>query len=312
MPPEEVAQSLPPEESPTTEETSSQTPPEGENEGDVRFEDVDFSELTEFVDSGDVDGIAEIEAAAPSDEATVSEQEEAPPEETPPADDKESPPEPEAKESEAEEEKSEATVEPEEAKPEPVKVPTREELEGMFEEFRKDSLPSLEKLYEMDEETAAAFDENPKEVLAKIAGRLHFDVMMSTYNAVLAAMPSSVGQVLNAANAAQSAETQFFERWPQLKEAKPDVVRSAIQAYRSANPTASMEDAIEKAGMLAMIQAGISLDPPKAAEPPPPKRKPARPAAPGGIPAAPPPRPSTDEANPFSDLAQDWDKNQFS
>ena len=219
-------------ESPETPETTTSQPAPEEGQTEVNaYEDVDFSALSEFVDGTEPEPLPEPEAEVTpeeSDEELVAVSEET---EKPESEQQEEIPEPE--QAAAEPAKEEAEPEPE---PEPVKVPTREELEGMYEQFRTDSLPQLEKLYEMDEETAAAFDENPHQVLPKIAARLHFDAMMSTYNAVTAAMPSLVGQVVKAMETANSAESAFYDAWPDLKSAKPEVVQTAVRSYRQANP----------------------------------------------------------------------------
>lgn len=319
MPPND-SQSQPQAEAPTAEETSNQAAPEAqpEVEQEGNFFEPDFSDLvTDSADEEVAEGEAEIEAAAPEEtseevsepaEAEASEEEDQPEQEAAPAE--ETPAETEAESEKQEEPKKEAEPEPEEPE---VKLPTREELEGLYEEFRKETMPSLEKLYEMDEETVSAFEDNPTKVLSQLAARTHFDVMMSTYNAVMAAMPSVVGRVFAASNQANEAEGAFFDAWPALKKASPRVVRTAVQAYRSANPKASLEDVIKGAGPLAMMQAGISLDPPKAEEKPKPKAKaPAKPAAPGGVAPTPPKAPSGEEENEFSQLAKDWDFSQFS
>jgi hypothetical protein len=192
----------------TSETTSSQQPPEQGTKTEDRqsFEDVDFSALSEFVDGKEPEPLPEdpeLEASTEED-LEIASGETSQPEA---AEEKGALPEPEPAQAEAEPAKEEAASEPE---PEPIKVPTREELEGLYDKFREDSLPQLERMYEMDEETAAAFDENPREVLPKIAAKLHFESMMSTYNAVTAAMPSLVGQVVKAMETANSAEKAFY------------------------------------------------------------------------------------------------------
>lgn len=296
-------------ESPETSETTSSPAPleEGGKTEDRpnSFEEVDFSALSEIVD-GEVSGpdpLPEQEETPQAEEQEI----EAVSEETE---------QPEAEEKGELPEPVEAQAEPEpakeEASPEPVKVPTKEELTGMYDKFREESLPHLEKLYEMDEETATAFDENPREVLPKIAAKLHFDAMMSTYNAVTAAMPSLVGQVVKAMEISNSAEQAFYEAWPDLKQASPQVVETAVKSYRAANPTAKLDQVIQNAGRLAMINAG--LDPtPKPKVDPTPKAQPPRPAAPGGTNPTPPPRPKAPGSeNVFAELTEAWDDNQFS
>lgn len=293
------------ESSETSETTSSPQPLERtETEVASMFEEVDFSALSEIADGKEPESVPE----ASEPEETEEEQE---PVSEEPDEAEEVEEEPLAAEAEEPEPAKEEAVE-EEPAPEPVKLPTKEELEGMYDKFREDSLPHLEKLYEMDEETATAFDENPREVLPKIAAKLHFDAMMSTYNAVTAAMPSLVGQVVKAMETANSAETAFYDAWPDLKGVKPEIVQTAVRSYRQANPTAKLETVISNAGRLAMINAGLDPTPKPKAQPKP-KKAPPKPASPAGANPTPPPRPKKPgDENVFAELTEAWDSNQFS
>lgn len=272
-----------------------------ETEGD--FIEVDFSELTGFADEDE--GGEE----APAVETASKEE---PPEETPVAEEEaavevktesESEKPPESKEPEVEEPKKEATA-PEQPE---VKMPTKEELEGMYKEHREKTLPTLEGMFQLSDEEAAALDEQPSKMIPKLAGQMMYDTMMSTYNAVLTAMPSVVGKLIDASNKAKEAESVFYGQWPDLNkpEAAP-VVQAAVTAYRSANPRAKLEDVVKNAGVMAMIQLG--LDPmakreAPASTKPAVKTVPAKPAAPRGQPPTPPKR-EDEEVNEFAELAE--------
>ena len=204
-----------------------------------------------------------------------------------------------------------APVSEPEPEPEPVaevKVPTREELTGLYEEFRTTALPELEKQYQLDDETLTAYDENPKETLPKFAAQIHFNAMMSTYNAVLAAVPQVIQRVIEAGKVATAAEAQFYEKWPDLKGIDTNVLRTAAKSYRQANPTANLEQVITGAGTLAMVSAGLSLTPPA---PPVPRKPPAKPAAPGGAITTPPVVRKPEDDNIFGQLSEDYDNSQF-
>ncbi len=282
-------------------------------ETEVQLEEPDFSELVDFVES---------EQEASEDEplpvaATEAEEEVVPPVETPP---EETPAEPVVK---AEEEESqvepvvEEAVEPvkvveEEPAPE-VKMPTKEELMGMYTEHRTQTLPTLEKLYALTDEQAEAYNEDPVKALPKIAASLHYDAMMSSYNAVMAALPSVIHSVMKAGNAADKAENAFYGEWPELTDAKhAPAVEAAVRAYRTTKPDAPLDEVIKNAGGLAMMNLGMTralkVEEPKPK--PKPRAKPATPIAPSGANAAPPVQ-TEEDRNIFSDLTEDF-QNEFS
>lgn len=287
-------------------QTSEQT-----SERPESFEEPDFAALTSFVEDDVVEAVEETPAEAPPVEAEAEvteeavEQEAAPPEESAESAESES--------TETAEEKEEAEVKAEEEpKQEPVKLPTREELEGLYAEHREKTLPELEKVFTLSEEEAAALDEQPSKVLPKLAAQLQYDVMLSTYNAVLQAMPSVMGTLMHTTKLADQAQAQFMEKWPDLnnKKAEP-AVRAAIQAYRAANPRASLEETIKNAGVMAMINLG--LDPTKSQQQvqkkPALKAAPPKPAAPTGQQPAPPVRQESEE-NVFAEIARVFDQSQ--
>ncbi len=291
---------------PEEKEPSKETPPESSPEGtDLEFEEPDFGAITDFVDS---DGEEEVEVldVTPTEEPEVKPGEEIPPEVPAPIEEGESeekPPEGEEKP----EEKVEPEAKPEEKetapveKPEvlePVKVPTTDELEGMYKEHREKTLPQLEKIFALTDEEAAALDERPSQVVPKLAGQLMYDTMLSTYNAVIAALPSVITTFIEASKQADTAQGKFFEAWPQLvgQKAAVPVISAAIHAYRGQNPRADLDDIIKNAGVMAMVNLG--LDPLKVVEekkPPVVKKVPVKPVAPHGTSEIVPPVKSGDE-----------------
>lgn len=216
-------------------------------------------------------------------------------------------PEPEPAEAEPVAEKSEPEPEP---TPEPVKLPTREELQGLYTEHREKTLPELEKMFQLSEEQVALLNESPEKILPQLAAQMQYDAMMSSFNATMAALPSVVNRIMSLQTETQSAEQSFFNEWPELQ--KPEytqAVRQAVQAFRTANPNADLNTTIKAAGRLAMMNLG--LDPaPKAPETPKPKVQPARPAGAGSS-AQPMPKPKADpnaEDNVFAALTEAFQK----
>jgi len=294
-----------------TEEISSPQSESSEGTG-LEFEEADFGAITDFVE---LDG-EEPPPVEPQAEAVETPAEETPPEEPPVEEVSASEAKPEVEEevptevvAEAEETPPEPVVEPE---PEVTKVPTQEELKGMYDEHRAKTLPELEKLFTLSDEQAAALDEQPSKIIPQLAGQMMYDTMLSTYNAVMSALPTVVGTYLAASTTAEKAQGQFFDRWPDLQKPQASkVVSAAIQAYRSANPRAPLDDVIQGAGVMAMINLG--LDPMKKAEPEispaKPKPRPPKPAAPRGQTPIPPKPSGESEGNFFSDLAEVFDQD---
>lgn len=267
------------------------------SEPGIEFEQPDFSALTEFVDGRDeVDTLA----AAPQEETPVVEPvpegAAAPPVVTP----------------------SVAPIEqgaivappviPDQiavAAPE-VKMPTKEELEGMYKTHREQTLPTFEKMFTLSDAEAVALDERPSQVLPKLAARLMYDTMLSTYNATIAAMPSVVTRLMDVQKTSQAAEQKFFSAWPDLaSQSVAPVVSAAVRAYRSANPRADLDTVIKNAGVMAMIQLGKNPLPSAPAAVAAPKPLPAGPVAPRNTTqVAPPVRPGNQQSNVFADLTE--------
>lgn len=288
----------------TTEESTEALPAseESSEETGPTYEDPDFGAITDFVE-GDVE--EEILPVAAEAEETV----ETPVEEIPPEVEAAAPEPSEGEEipEETVETEPEPVEEPPVVEPEPelAKLPTREDLEGLYAAHREKTLPELEKVFTLSDEEAAALDEQPSKVLPKLAAQLQYDVMMSTYNAVIQALPTVMGTFNKANDVATQAHTKFMETWPDLnsKKAEP-IVKAAIQAYRASNPRASLEDTIKNAGVMAMINAGFDPTKTKEAMAPKPKRKvaPPKPVAPTG--ANPEPPVVKQESNEFAELAE--------
>lgn len=303
---EEGASTTAPKTTTTAPKSSSAGTPHSETE--VELQEVDFSALTDFVENDGEVETPPVEQVA--EEESISD-EETPPEETPEPVEAQSAEEPEEAvepEVKAEPEKKETPVVEEPVQPE-VKVPTEEELQGMYTEHREKTLPKFEEMLQLTEEEAAALDEQPSKVMPKLAARLMYDTMLSTYNAVMAAIPSPVNRLIQATRHAEEAEREFYGEWPELQDKKyAPVIGSAIQAFRAANPRADRQTVIKQAGVMAMLQLG--LDPvnragKQPAAPPAPKKQPPKPV--GGrntTQTAPPNRGRNEPENIFAGLAE--------
>lgn len=183
-----------------------------------------------------------------------------------------------------------------------------------FEQHRQTFLPQLKELYKLTDEEAAAFQANPAEELPNLAAKLHYEVQVATFNAVMQSLPQLLDQFSSQREAVQRNENQFYDKWPKLKE-KPEykeTVISAIKAYRTANPKMPMEAVIQQAGLMAMLTLGLPLDlpgtQPQPPAPPAPQLTPGLPARPAGIggSGAPLPRAQGGQSgNIFADIVED-------
>lgn len=145
---------------------------------------------------------------------------------------------------------------------------------------------ALLKEYGYDPEVAKNLDElgsRPSEYLPALAARIHRQVFTGVIEAVYQMLPNLVPQMVSTSmeqkQAESAAEDAFFRRWPDLK-GKDDLVKKAIQAHLAIEPKADQATLIEKAGLLAMIHAGLNpVGAPQAPPTSPPT--PHRPAMPG-------------------------------
>jgi hypothetical protein len=169
------------------------------------------------------------------------------------------------------------------AAPEPAPATSPDEPVTL-EKHRAEFLPKLQELYKLSPEEAEELRVEPEKALPKLAATLHYEVLTSAYNSVLSVLPNLVGQYLEQQKAITAHEERFYNRWGALKDPKYlGTVVSSVKAYRAANPKASQEEVIERAGLMAMLTLGLN---PQGETPPPTPSQPApaapRPAIPAG------------------------------
>lgn len=133
------------------------------------------------------------------------------------------------------------------------------------EKHRAEFIPKLEQLYALSDQEVSDFQTNPGASLSRLAAQLHYNMSLSLQTAIRQFLPHVVQNELTVTTERQKYETAFYDKWPPLKEAvsKDKVkveatINEAIQAYRITNPKASIEDVIQKAGVLAMLSLGIA------------------------------------------------------
>jgi hypothetical protein len=173
--------------------------------------------------------------------------------------------------------------------PAPAEAPAPAAEPIDFEKQRKDFLTKTEPLYKLSDEEAEEIRVSPHEALPKLASRLHFEVQLSTFGAVMQALPQLITRAFQEREAQQQSESVFYNRWPDLKKPEySDTVLNSLRAYRAANPKASFDDIVEKSGLFAMISLGLNPVPaPQAPVVPTVSQTPPRPAGAGASPITP-------------------------
>lgn len=140
-----------------------------------------------------------------------------------------------------------------------------EELQKQREEWREKMSEQLEKHFAgmLTEDDARDLISEPEKVLPKMFARSYLDMYDSIMAGMAQQMPNQVQNLISAQKQAVTAESTFYDRWPQLKEAKGDTVMRTIQAYRQLNPEASLQQTVEEAGAMAMVALRMPLEPDK-------------------------------------------------
>lgn len=142
--------------------------------------------------------------------------------------------------------------------PEKPETPTLtpEEQEARLAEFFQESEALLAKeVYQMTEEQAQAFEDNPQAELPKLAARLHMQVLQASVLRVAQLLPELVSNIQQQQSAAQTTEQKFYEAWPDLAESR-EVVQRIGSVYAQMNPNATVEDFIKDVGAQAMVATG--------------------------------------------------------
>ena len=264
------------------------TPAEGlkENTSDQLKETVDDSdglseeELADLLDDDDFDETPSEPEPEPAEE---QQQEEPPKEEEPPAEENTGEEPPEEQQQEAPQQEPVAQQEPE---PEAEPAPTPEDLRTQQEEFfRKGSEVLAEQVYVLDDETKEALDTTPSEVVPKLMGQMHMQIMTAAVTQVANMLPSMLAMQNERQTAADARDEKFYTDFPHLKGHEETVLKMG-RAYRQANPNATFETAAPE--IAAMAQVALRLPVQQSQPSPAPKAVPPKPtSARAPAPAAP-------------------------
>lgn len=154
--------------------------------------------------------------------------------------------------------------------------------------------------YRLDEKQVAELNENPAAIIPKLMSKVYMDSISAAFQQITQYLPRMVGQVLEQRNSMNAAEQAFFSKWPALVDKRDTVIRLGA-AYRSSNPTASMDDFINEVGAQAMV--ALRLMPAGQATPDKPaEKKPFKPAAATPAPSSAPAK----STNPFENLMAEF------
>jgi len=171
-------------------------------------------------------------------------------------------PEPEEAPEEAEEEapkEEEKAPEPKEA-PAPKEAPKQQPAytPEQIEKARAQAIEQIEKRFQFTDEEREALHTEPDKVLPRLAARLQVETYEMVLAALQAALPALIGQAVQGYQVAQTAQSKFYERWPELNKPEySETIRQVSAQYRRAFPDASPEEAIEDIGRMVMRKLGI-------------------------------------------------------
>jgi hypothetical protein len=201
--------------------------------------------------------------------------------------------------------KAEEPTQPPPAAPQPetprAQAPTVEDIQ----QYRDDLVSEIAGRYAIGEDEADRLTTEPEKVLPQLAGRLYVDVFEGVFQAIQSMLPQFVAGTVQATQATQTRNAQFFDKFPELKKAEyqPKLAELGV-AYHRMNPQAQLDEAINGIGQMAMAMLGLTREPVAPAAPAaPPLPKPFVPAAPGG--AAAPSSATSD--NPWDAMLAEWD-----
>ena len=103
--------------------------------------------------------------------------------------------------------------------PAPVEAPAVQAEPMDFEKQRKDFLLKTEPLYKLSDEEAEEVRVSPYEALPKLASRLHFEVQLSTFGAVMQALPQLITRAFQEREAQQQSEVCVLFQMAGFEEA---------------------------------------------------------------------------------------------
>lgn len=202
----------------------------------------------------------------------------------------------------------EAPVAAQEEQPAPVPAsepaPPPEEMVQVFNDWREKTENLLaDHHYNLSQEQIDEFNAEPQRMIPKLMAKVYLDAVSAAIGQLTTHMPRLVRLVNEQDRANNEKEDMFFSQWPDLKQHRETVLKIG-QAYRTQNPTASVEDFVTQVGAMAMVS--LKLDPTRHMPTAPAAAQPFVPAS--QTPQGGTPRP-VQTTNVFSQLAEEFEED---
>lgn len=188
---------------------------------------------------------------------------------------------------------------------------TPEEQTKAYEDWHDGVITELaEGRYAISDEQAEKMDMSPEtmKVYSRDLAGVYMDAVIGAIGHITQALPQLLEAALITRNDAAGAETAFYDAWPKLngKEHGSTIQRLGT-AYRSLNPTVSMEDFIREVGSQAMVALRIPAEE-IASQAPTEPTAPSEPFKPAG--AGSPSGGPTTPSNVFTKLSAEFDEQE--
>lgn len=282
-------------------------PPSDSSSQETSVEDTTTSKQSEdaWFDALDSDGDDyEVEATPPQEAtlpATPQEQEAERPEDPKPEPQAQpKTPEPAQQEPPAQEPVPEPQAEPQQAQAaetqttESTPPASVDDLVQALESNQSDLIDRLSKdAFALTEKDVEALEEDAAAYIPQLLARTHLQSVGAALRYIQALVPQMVAQATTQAAEGEKAVNAFYEKWPQLKDAKYEQeVQKAAATYRQLYPDAPLADVIDNVGGMVMVRHGLvpQQQPQPQAEPAPaPVQAKAEPYAPPGATRSPAP-----------------------
>ena len=195
---------------------------------------------------------------------------------------------------------------PKPAEPAPVAQPPFDPVK-----VRSNMVKELEAVFALSPEETERMTTEPEKVMATVQARAAMWTYEALYYTLANMAPQLIRNIIQQDSGTKEKEEAFFSRWGDLKELvstdkkKAEQLGHIAQFWRSQNPSATKEQAIEGIGQMAAAMFGVQ---PKAAAPaaPAPQLKPIPPRTPARASAG-PAKPVAPSTNAFEALVN-WEE----
>lgn len=195
--------------------------------------------------------------------------------------------------------------------PEVPPVPSQEELQQHFDQWRTTAIEEAAERYALPPELVQELEEDGvSEALIKNLpqwqAQIYVDSLQAAMGTLVQHLPNLIETVQTRQSLQSQQEQEFFNRWPQLKN-HVDAVTRVAKAYRQSNPNADIETFINEVGASTMIALKLPQDGPAV------EAKPETPAPfkPAGTTPAPAPPSKKEPSNAFEALDDEFSREEL-